>query len=138
MPLNTADANETLNTPHRCPRRDEAGAMPTRHDEQPDGWRTDPLGPSCTFCGSLHPDTFLAAIETGHELIPTDKNYKAYVRSGSTEAKFYFQHLSPAQRTRLIELSNTDRIRFAHPGFWYVLPFFTVRRAGGSDAPQRG
>ena len=79
----------------------------------------------------------MAAVEGGAELIPTDKNYKAYVRSGSTEAKVYFQHLSSTQRTRLIELCNTGRITFAHPGFWYVLPFFAVRRAGGSDAAQR-
>lgn len=33
----------------------------------------------CSYCGSLSPYEFFAAIERGNEVVPTDKNYKAYV-----------------------------------------------------------
>lgn len=34
----------------------------------------------CTFCGSMHPDDFMAAARRGETLEPTDKNYKVYVQ----------------------------------------------------------
>lgn len=39
-------------------------------------WREDG---TCSYCGSLSPEQFFAAIEAGAELGPTDKNYKVYV-----------------------------------------------------------
>lgn len=85
---------------------------------------------------------------------PTDKNYKIYVvtdadtpkfkrsfrADGSpvgddpskwvwtvdetNHVKFYFQHLSSEQQQRFVELINEKKIKFALPGYFYVLPFF--------------
>lgn len=42
-------------------------------------WREDD---TCSYCGSLNPDTFMARLEAGDvELSPTDKNYKVYIRN---------------------------------------------------------
>lgn len=45
-------------------------------EENPDSWRDDG---TCSYCGSLAPEAFFAAVERGDELVPTDKDYKAYV-----------------------------------------------------------
>jgi hypothetical protein len=34
----------------------------------------------CSYCGSLNPDIFLNLVEKGAELVPRDKNYKAYIK----------------------------------------------------------
>jgi len=39
-------------------------------------------------------------------------------------AKFYFQHLSKADRDRFIELHNAGKMTFAFPGHFYARPFF--------------
>jgi hypothetical protein len=44
-----------------------------RHESR---WRDDG---TCSYCGSLSPEQFFAAIDAGCELGPTDKNYKVYV-----------------------------------------------------------
>lgn len=42
---------------------------------------------TCSYCGSLHPDIFIARIEAGDvEIGPTDKNYKVYVENKGGEA----------------------------------------------------
>ena len=113
---------------------------------------------SCSYCGSLSPAELFAAIEAGHELGPTDKNYKVYVglpnpkagqvveigsesgpafdRDGkpnkldltpaekllgryrrpmhgtagvTVTAKFYFQHLSPAEQRNASSSCSTPR-----------------------------
>jgi hypothetical protein len=38
--------------------------------------------------------------------------------------KFYFQHLSDEQKARFVELINTKVVMFAHPGHFYVIPYF--------------
>lgn len=40
-------------------------------------WREDG---TCSYCGSISSDLFFQCIETGCEVIPTDKNYKVYVK----------------------------------------------------------
>jgi hypothetical protein len=35
---------------------------------------------TCSYCGSIMASAFLAAVEEGAQVTPTDKNYKAYVR----------------------------------------------------------
>src|SRR5690606_36069651 len=46
----------------------------------------DPSDDTCRRCGSLNPDTFMARLEKGDvEVVPTDKNYKAYVRNAGGE-----------------------------------------------------
>lgn len=47
---------------------------------------------------------------------------------GRTLAKFYFQHLSEAQRDRFIELHNAHQLRIGYPGRLYVTPFFATHR----------
>jgi len=37
---------------------------------------------------------------------------------------FYFQHLSPEGRGKLVDLVNAGAIKFAYPGRFYVLPYF--------------
>lgn len=41
-----------------------------------------------------------------------------------TQTKFYFQHLSPEQQTRFIELINEKKVKIGMPGHFYNLPFF--------------
>lgn len=178
---------------HTCPRRAESGmADPTSplagSGAGLDTWTTghglvgqEIVGPSCSYCGSLHPDRFMELIRNGWIVGPTDKSYKAYIsrplteeekadrkakwlagftddevvrgaqdrgetpedfragladyydrdlgRSGASgkEAKFYFQHLSPEQRTEFIELHNARSMRIGVPGYFYQPPFFTGR-----------
>ena len=65
---------------HDCPRRvGELGPWDPSEDNL-DSWRADRDGlRTCSFCGSMHPDDFLKAVEDGLEIGPTDKTYKAYV-----------------------------------------------------------
>lgn len=138
-----------------CPRRmNEMG--PWEREENLDDWTTgrglagvqgDNL--SCSFCGSLHPDTFMEWVEAGGQIDPTDKSYKAYIhcplpnpRYGETthsvlpsgtklttvygaEAKFYFQHLSTEQKRRFVDLYNDRTMKIAGGNF-YQMPFFMV------------
>jgi hypothetical protein len=88
-----------------------------------DVWRGS--GRKCSYCGSMDPAIFMQHIEEGGEITPTDKPYKVYVeRCGQ---KFYFEHLSQEQQTRFIELLNQRKLKIAHPGHFYVLPFFIAR-----------
>lgn len=41
--------------------------------------------------------------------------------------KFYFQHLSPDEQRRFVDLLNAGAIRIGPPGRFYVLPFFVAR-----------
>ena len=68
-----AEHPETL---MRCPRRDEA-AFNMRGDDGQDFWRGGVDG--CSYCGSISPEDFFAAVAAGSEIGPTDKSYKAYV-----------------------------------------------------------
>lgn len=115
-----------------CPRAVEDGAVSpvfkfgSEHEWRPDG--------TCSYCGSLSEGRFFEAVEAGEEVTPTDKPYKAYVRSAGGSGKFYFQHLSEEGRTRFVELANSKRMRLAFPGHFYVLPFF-CRRADPPASP---
>lgn len=51
---------------------------------------------------------------------------------GSQTAKFYYQHLSEAQRDEFIDLINTKRMAIGYPGHFYVLPFFAQPRTSTS------
>lgn len=77
----------------------------------------------CSFCGSLSGDEFIRLAEAGEQIIPTDKNYKAYVGSWYRH-KFYYQHLSDEQMNRFIELANNGTMKIGYPGRFYVRPFF--------------
>lgn len=80
---------------------------------------------ACSHCGSMHPDDFMRAIEAGVEVEPTDKGYKAYLRGAPGPGKFYYQHLTQAQRDRFIELHNSKVMKIGYPGHFYVKPYFT-------------
>lgn len=157
---------------HRCPRRSE---NPISDDlfPDPDDWRTSAHGVrTCSYCGSLSPELFFACAEAGHEIDPTDKSYKVYVRPPNPDVgkiveyghdsgpafrngrptrddltedeiaagryrrplrgpapatlheKFYFQHLSEADRQRFIQMANAKKFNLAFPGRFYVTPYF--------------
>lgn len=115
--------------PQTCPRRmGELG--PWERTDGLDEWRMthDYRGVvlrTCSFCGSLDPDDFMARVRAGEAVGPTDKNYKAYV-GGSGGPKFYYQHLSPEQRQEFVALLNDGTMRIGEPGHFYRLPFFCV------------
>lgn len=44
-------------------------------------------------------------------------------------AKFYFQHLTPSQCVRFVELLNAGKVKIGEPGRFYVMPFFISRQA---------
>lgn len=141
---------------HRCPRRYDYGMFEVEDTATPDKWvkRDGRKGPrTCTYCGSLHPDDFMAVVSNGSaKLGPTDKTYKVYVEIPSVThqpttttwkngkkitrkvglrtpkmLKFYFQHLEEDQRREFVDLINTSALKIGYPGHFYVLPFFAVR-----------
>lgn len=60
-----------------CQRRGDNFGMTLVGYPKEDHWSEDG---TCSYCGSLHPETFLKRIEAGEfQLGPTDKNYKVYV-----------------------------------------------------------
>lgn len=65
-----------------CGRRGDAFAAGAGVQGQ-DTWRdrrdSYHMSPTCSYCGSISPDAFFAAIEAGGEIGPTDKSYKVYV-----------------------------------------------------------
>lgn len=97
-----------------CPRRDENPHVQSvrESDVYEDG--------TCKYCGSLLPDKFMALVENGVVVEPTDKSYKAYIDSH----KFYYRHLSEEQMIRFVELYNNKTMKVGHPGYFYNPPFF--------------
>lgn len=100
----------------KCPRRAETFGPFKLPDF--DTWDSDL---TCSYCGSLRPDKFMEMVESGVEVIPTDKNYKAYV---GNHQKFYFQHLDEVQKNEFIALLNAKAVKIGYPGHFYVAPFF--------------
>lgn len=95
------------------------------NDPATDEWRLDG---TCSWCGSQHPDVVLEKLEFQEwEIIPTDKNYKAYVHplnSPGSQLKFYYTHFSPEQMNKFIELYNKRLMKIGYPGHFYNPPFF--------------
>jgi hypothetical protein len=48
--------------------------------------------------------------------------------SHGQEAKFYYQHLSEAQRDEFVQLYNSKQMKVGYPGYFYRLPFFCSRQ----------
>lgn len=103
-----------------CPRREE-GFVPA-WSKPPDHWSVHYNGDrTCTFCGSMHVDQFLAVCaEIAEDRLPGAmvefcKGYKFYVtRPGIRNAmdgaiKFYSQHLRP--RRQLLECEVVEQER---------------------------
>lgn len=61
-----------------CPRRSESGGLAAAGV---DYWQYRHGKPhrSCSYCGSVHPEDFLAAAIAGCKLGATDKSYKSYI-----------------------------------------------------------
>ncbi|HEY2763436.1 MAG TPA: hypothetical protein VGJ13_05400 [Pseudonocardiaceae bacterium] len=120
-----------------CPRRaeNEPGPWQYPQGEGLDGFErghglVGQSDPACTYCGSLSGDRFMELVHEGAEVGPTDKSYKAYVGG---QAKFYFQHLSDAQKLEFVELLNAGKVQIGYPGHFYVPPFF-VRYGTAGDS----
>ena len=92
-------------------------------------------GAGCSYCGSVSQEAFLAFVEAGGEVGPTDKNYKVYLHGDNAPGgKFYFYHLNKAGVERFIELYNAQKIKFGFPGHLYVLPYFARMTNVQSDS----
>ena len=59
-----------------CPRQRDEAVLPTQREHRTHVTHKG----TCSYCGSLTEDLFLASVRAGHELGPTDKNYKVYVK----------------------------------------------------------
>ena len=68
--------------PSLCPRQRDEAVLPAQREHR-SHWTH---GGTCSYCGSLSEDLFLASVRAGHELGPTDKNYKVYVRRPNPRA----------------------------------------------------
>jgi hypothetical protein len=110
-------ADETKTT---CPRRMNQWG-PWEHKEGLDTVKDD----RCSFCGGLTGDAFMAKVEAGAKIGPTDKNYKAYV--DGMQFKFYYFHLSETQMRRFVDLYNEKKLVMDEA--FYVWPFFMVAKA---------
>lgn len=112
-----------------CPRRAEGGVASTFSgvDTWAPGHGLVTQATGCSYCGSMAPDDFMAAVRAGKKIGPTDKSYKAYVDGHS--GKFYYQHLSVDQQREFADLQNAKRITWDEPGYPYVPPFFMGRNA---------
>jgi hypothetical protein len=106
-----------------CPRRmHELG--PWDHAAQLDCWQVRDGHTVCSFCGSVEPAEFLAMVEAGAEVVPTDKSYKAYLKPNSgRQLKFYFQHFDDVSGPEFVRLHNESKMKMAFPGYFYVRPF---------------
>lgn len=93
-------------TDFRCPRRDEY-ASPGHHrgTAGTDAWTDTPsiaggIGPCCSHCGSIQPDTFLAKVRDGWIVAPCDKAWKCYLdKPHSTDEIKHIKTSSLAWRT---------------------------------------
>lgn len=75
-------------------------------------------------------------VRATEELLDSCDSHSSYTNPGdwvlvrergpTREDKFYFQHLTKAQQTELIDLVNNRSIQFAHPGFFYTTPYFAT------------
>jgi hypothetical protein len=77
---------------------------------------------------SLTPWEFLDRIKSGATVIPTDKNYKAYLEDDQGHDKFYYETMTLEQRAEFVDLFNQGKIKIGAPGYFYVAPFFMTFR----------
>jgi hypothetical protein len=110
-------------TEFKCPRRGEIGDLSILKVPDHDTWRDEGV-PTCSWCGSISQQAFLAAIDGGLEVVPTDKTYKAYVKMPTGQKKFYFQHLDEDGRKHFIAAINAKTMKIGYPGHFYRRPFF--------------
>lgn len=61
--------------PFECPRQTHEAVLAVQKEHKPQ-LRADM---TCSYCGSLSEEAFFEAVRAGAEIIPTDKDYKAYI-----------------------------------------------------------
>jgi hypothetical protein len=91
IPANKEDIEKVER--HRCPRRDESVAGLDKGNL--DGWEERQPGLRfCSFCGSLHPESFIDLIKQyGRSILESSiKNYKIYLNVNGNTYKYYRQH----------------------------------------------
>ena len=100
----------------------------------------------CSMCGSISGDDFIRLAESGTGLIPSDKDYKVYLRydtglpqarevvdgvnkitGGVRQLKFYFGHMTEEQQRKFVGFLNSKTVRIETPGYFYVMPYFIKR-----------
>lgn len=97
---------------------DKMFSCPRNRGKMKSFWRSDG---DCSYCGSIAPEAFFAAIAAGQELVPTDKDYKVYV-GGVNGQDFKFDHLNQDQMRQFIVLLTDKKLNMPEP--FYVRPFF--------------
>lgn len=128
--VGSTSSRMSRSTKFTCPLR--AVGLASDRREGLDDW-VEPRGPynsgtlACSYCGSMRPEEFLDAVKRQVELVPTDKNYKAYLTGENrSEFEFFFAHFDVNQARELAALDAAKQINFAFPGRFYVKPFFMV------------
>jgi hypothetical protein len=69
-------------------------------------------------------ETYEEPATCGHEG-HVEKKFRWHCRD-MAQAKFYFDHLSEAQRVRFVELLNQKKLKIGYPGHFYRRPFFVT------------
>lgn len=70
-------------------------------------------------------DVDLSNVDTGGWMTLDPESWIQLAPVGNRRhSKFYFEHLSDAQKLRFIELLNEKKLRLEYPGYFYRLPFF--------------
>ncbi len=108
---------------HTCPRRRELGLPRLVRDA--DRWELghglvgqDEIGPSCSWCGSLHPDWFMRLVGDGWLVEPTDKTYKAYLarpfpQEDMVRRREYWEQTNVTARVLREEAASEEEARAA-------------------------
>jgi hypothetical protein len=81
---------------------------------------------ACSYCGSISPERLLEILDGGGTVVPTDKNYKLYVRGlpGRDEhshIKFYTHHFL-LDTERAVEFRRRvldHEVKIGYPGYFY-------------------
>ena len=101
----------------------EASPFVYDHELPQPHWRPNNL---CSHCGGMRPSIALKAIREGAEVVPTDKNYKIYIKPlpgmtlpGSPANKCYLNHFSQAQAVEFVLLHETNKMKVGFPGHFY-------------------
>lgn len=87
---------------------------------------------TCSYCGSISPHFFFACIAKGIELTPTAYDDTVEIKwDDDSTSKFFFQHLTPKEQWKFIDLLNKKEINIGGPGHFPVLPFFIRNKKKG-------
>lgn len=91
--------------------------------ERKKAWLEDPKGIARTIRSAWAADG-KSEEETDQKIAKLWREQEMLLMSGGQEAKFYYQHLTPEQGRRFVDLYNNGTMRIGYPGNFYVMPFF--------------